>query len=280
VKLGAEKDRLAPTSLGLSVLNYLLEHFKTLFAYDFTSAMEKRLDRIAEGEEFWKEVLRDTWKSYKDIYDMQNSVSGTTNSDRRKELGESLVAITTKKGPLLMKEDPDKDKDKTVFYGWPPKLAFQDITLEVAKEFIAKEAVKKLGKQLGMIEEHPVVLKSGPYGFYAEWKDKKLSCEENATLEELEEKFMNQLSNVLRRIGDFEFRNGPYGVYMFKVSAKKKEFVSIPANLVETLEDLTEGGCVAIFQHGIQLKAKQRVNGSGGRGGFRGRGRGGRGRGR
>ena len=64
--MGGEKDRLTPTPLGSKVLSYLTEHFDDLFDYSFTAQMESRLDKIAEGTEEWKQVLRDTWSAYKD----------------------------------------------------------------------------------------------------------------------------------------------------------------------------------------------------------------------
>ena len=56
-KLGAEKSKLVPTDLGRSVLQFLLQHFNDLFDYSFTAQMEKRLDKIAEGKEHWKQSL-------------------------------------------------------------------------------------------------------------------------------------------------------------------------------------------------------------------------------
>ena len=61
MKVGGEKDVLVPTALGRSVLTFLLQHFQDLFNYDFTAKMETRLDQTAEGQEPWKQVLRDTW---------------------------------------------------------------------------------------------------------------------------------------------------------------------------------------------------------------------------
>jgi DNA topoisomerase-1 len=38
-KVGAEKNKLVPTELGRSVLNFILKHFNDLFDYGFTSQM-------------------------------------------------------------------------------------------------------------------------------------------------------------------------------------------------------------------------------------------------
>lgn len=116
IKVGGEKDVLAPTALGRSVLTFLLQHFQDLFNYDFTAKMETRLDHIAEGQEPWKQVLRDTWTAYKERHqELMHKKVDTNSPDRRREFSGGLIAIQSRKGPLLMRESADGDKDKTVF---------------------------------------------------------------------------------------------------------------------------------------------------------------------
>ena len=290
-KLGAEKDRLVPTPLGLSVIEYLLKNFQTLFDYTFTASMEQRLDNIANGTQPWKDVVKDTWNSYKTIYATQ-CVSKTINdagNDRKKEFGDNILAVITKKGPLLLKEDPSKDKTKTVFYGWPSGVSFQNMTLEMAKKFI--EDSTKSCEVVGIYEEKEILRKKGPYGFYVEWNGKKVSCTESSTYDEIVKKLQEpSSSSILKVIGDFEFRKGPYGNYMVKQSAVKKQFVSVPDKI--NLDELTIVNCIAMFQNGLQQKAKFKNNAytkankppstntdtttgnQGSRGGFRGGGRG------
>jgi DNA topoisomerase-1 len=282
IKQGGEKDRLVPTTLGLSVLAYLLANFQDLFAYKFTAEMESRLDKIAEGEEPWKKVVKDTWLSYKERYETQLALkkTGEEKSQFRKELGESIVAIIIKKGPLLLKESDDKDKDKTIFYGWPPSVKFEDITLEKARAFISTAEKTRVGEVLGILDEKEVIKKKGPYGFYVECDGKRLSCKEETTFEEVKELLERQAENPSKRIGQFEIKKGPYGLYMYKWGATKKEFVSVSAGT--NIDELTEGGCIALFQFGLQQKAKSKAYGSGfsrnegsaNRGRGRGRGRG------
>jgi DNA topoisomerase-1 len=81
-KVGAEKNKLVPTDLGRSVLTFLLQHFTDLFEYDVTSHMEKRLDRIGEGVELWKDVLHDTWNSYKERYETLTSGAAQKSEER------------------------------------------------------------------------------------------------------------------------------------------------------------------------------------------------------
>jgi len=52
------EKRFIPSSVGLTVVNFLKEHFKTIMDYDFTAEMEEDLDRIARAEKKWKAVMK------------------------------------------------------------------------------------------------------------------------------------------------------------------------------------------------------------------------------
>lgn len=51
--------RFGATATGMTVNDFLVEHFKTFMDYDFTAEMEENLDRISRGEKPWKEVVRE-----------------------------------------------------------------------------------------------------------------------------------------------------------------------------------------------------------------------------
>lgn len=54
-----EEKHFAPTDLGRVVCDHLREHFKTLMDVTFTAKMEALLDKVAEGEQDWVQLLRD-----------------------------------------------------------------------------------------------------------------------------------------------------------------------------------------------------------------------------
>ena len=281
-KVGGEKNRLAPTVLGKNVLIYLLEHFNDLFQYDFTARMEKQLDSIAEGKEAWKKVLKDTWNTYKDRYIELKSQASTVSSERRRVFGD-IVAVIGKKGPLLLKESADGDKDKTIFYGWPEGITFSLLTEEQAIAFATNAIKGKEGESLGSHEGHPVTKKQGKFGWYASWNGRTVSCKEDTDFEEIIEKFSGQ--QVGTKVGQFEIRTGPYGLYMFKtaVTGPSRKFVSVPQGI--DLESVTEEELITIFQAGLKQKAKSSAYGAntntrGGGSGSTWRGGRGRGRGR
>jgi DNA topoisomerase I len=61
-----ERDakRFVATVIGITVCDFLVEHFKTVLDYDFTAEMEEDLDRIARGEKKWKKIVRNFWSPF------------------------------------------------------------------------------------------------------------------------------------------------------------------------------------------------------------------------
>lgn len=292
-KVGAEKDKLTPTDLGVRILEFCLREFSGLFDYAFTSRMEARLDSIAEGKEPWKQLCRDTWSSYKDTVDRlkKNGAGADAKNSRVKEFPGGLKAVLSKKGPILLKEDESGDKEKTQFYGWIEGLKFEDMTEEAATALVEKKA---LGTEAawGEFEGEAVLLKSGPFGKYYQCGLVRIPAQEDDTVDSVQGRLTAKKNSVLHSLGDFEFRTGQYGVFMFKkttAKGKKPAFVGLPEGLDP--KSLTEEAAIRIYQTGLQQKARSKAIGSetkegdtgttSFRGGFRGRGRGGfRGRGR
>jgi hypothetical protein len=214
---------------------------------------------------------------------------GAQQNTRVKEFSGGLKAVLSKKGPLLLIEDASGDKEKTKFFGWIEGLDFQAITEEMAKAHMEKSLKEKEEKSWGEFEEEKILEKTGPYGKYFQCGNLRIPFQEGDTLELVQQRLNAKKNSVLHTLGDFEFRTGQYGVFMFKkttAKGKKPAFVGLPEGLDP--KSLTEEAAIRIYQTGLQQKARSKAIGAngeqtegGGRGGFGGRGRGGfRGRGR
>jgi DNA topoisomerase-1 len=259
-KVGAEKNKLVPTDLGRSVLNFMLKHFNDLFDYGFTSQMEKRLDQVAEGNEMWKQVLRDMWNSYKDRYnDLSSkqqikSKEGETNA-RIKEFSNGLKAVQSKKGPLLLIEKAKKED--TEFLGWPSGVAFEDMTEEVALKFKDDAAKKKRGDEVGEWNGQAILKKTGKFGDYLQCGEVSIPYqageEIEKTVERLEAK-QNGGAGVIKQFKEYVVRTGQYGPYIMKTSLKKAQFVSLPKG-VDTAT-LTEKEVDAYYKTGLESKKR------------------------
>ncbi len=58
------KKNLVPTELGMIVNELMSEHFKNIVDVAFTANMEINLDKIEEGKENWREVIRDFYSPF------------------------------------------------------------------------------------------------------------------------------------------------------------------------------------------------------------------------
>jgi DNA topoisomerase-1 len=261
-KQGAEKNKLAPTDLGRSVLRFMLDHFDDLFNYGFTSQMEKRLDKIAEGAEVWKNALKDMWESYKDRYETllekQQLKSKGGESERIKEFSNGLKAIISKKGPLLLVEGATKEDTK--FIGWPKGVDFQDMTEEKALEFKASEEKRRGGEVIGEYEDKEIIKKSGKFGDYLQCDSLSIPYQAGEALEKTIERFKAKQEggsgskNVLKKFKEYEVRTGQYGPYIIKTSLKIAKFVSVPKGT--DIEGMLEKEVERLYKDGLENKKK------------------------
>jgi len=269
-KMGGEKKKLVPTALGLQCLSFLEKNFSHLFDFKFTSQMETRLDLVEKGTEPWKQVLRDTWATYKDKYESmkgtRSTASGTaigatgTDNPKLKTFGtDGLKAVISKKGPLILIEGATKETTK--FFGWPAGVVFDDLTEAVARDFVKKAQETKAATEepIGTFEGQPVFRKTGKFGNYITTGTTNLSVLPTDTWEQIEEKLKAKAaspSGTLKTFKEYEIRNGPYGPYMFKTSLKKKVFVSVPKSI--DVNTITEATVAELYIQLCQRKAGSR----------------------
>ena len=62
-----EKKSLKPTELGFIIDEIMNDYFNTIVDVDFTAGMEKRFDAIEEGDEEWKNTIREFYKPFVDM---------------------------------------------------------------------------------------------------------------------------------------------------------------------------------------------------------------------
>ncbi len=115
---------------------------------------------------------------------------------------------------------------------------------------------KQQSTAIGDHEGQPILKKSGPYGVYAECAGVKVPWTAEDTTETLIAKLTKKTEAALHTLGAFEFRNGPYGVYMFKkeLVGKARKFVGVPTGVDPKV--LTVEAAIKIYQTGLQQKAK------------------------
>lgn len=61
-----EEGRFFPTKIGITVTDFLVEHFPDVLDLKFTALMEDKLDKIATGDAKWKEIIGTFYAPFKD----------------------------------------------------------------------------------------------------------------------------------------------------------------------------------------------------------------------
>lgn len=70
-----EKKNLLPTDLGFTVTEIMEKYFENIVDTKFTANVEDELDKIAEGDIFWKEVLRKFYTPFsKDLKEAEKNI--------------------------------------------------------------------------------------------------------------------------------------------------------------------------------------------------------------
>jgi DNA topoisomerase-1 len=235
-KIAGQKQKMFPTILGKQVYEFCMKEFKELFDYGFTKQMEDRLDLVESGSEEWRKLCSDTYNSYKDKYEQLKKVPAKEISNSKKiVLADGYEAVMGKFGPVLV-------KDKA-FLGWPEGVSFKDITDVHIKQFISTPDI------FGYHEGEMLVRKKGKFGEYIVYNGTNISLKPGDTVESLIERSKSK-SETLHTLGEYVFKNGPYGIYMMKkitAKGKKPVFVSIPSGL--DVKALTEEAAKKIYEN-------------------------------
>jgi len=242
-EFGAEKGKLVIQPLGVFVIQFLIQHFDSLFNYQYTKDMEDHLDKIAHGEkEPWFEICEITWRQVASICD-------ALKKEKKREIQIDADHIFTigKYGPVIKCTRPSEGEgdNKCV-----KKATFLSVRkdLDIGKvergEYSLEEIVedkKESGQEpLGEYQGHPLFIKRGKYGRYAAWGSQKKSLAafgnrptENLLLEDVVAEIEKhgvpvdgetKVSPIVRIVSDnISIRRGKYGEYIFYKTAKMKK---------------------------------------------------------
>ena len=161
---GKEKNRLAPTDIGMVVNDYLETQFSSIMDYHFTANVEKEFDRVAEGEITWIDMIRGF---YDPFHVLVNSAIGT-QSDRSTQparvlgidpkTGLTVKARIGRYGPMVELENAEGEKGQ--FASLKKGQLIESITLEEALELFA------LPRNLGELDGESLMVGVGKFGPY------------------------------------------------------------------------------------------------------------------
>jgi len=166
-----EKDgkKMVTTERGMQANDYLSDKFDSFFNTKFTSEMEDRLDDIAGGKEFWKDILTEKWQHLVKIFD---TIIPTASKqlDEGKSMyqiccyGSSTAVDTGNKCPECNTAISKKTGKFGIYYTCETKgckAKFDKVTGEILEAQEAEDT-----GNLCHICNTPVLERSGKYGVY------------------------------------------------------------------------------------------------------------------
>ena len=192
---GNEKNKLVLQELGKQTIEFLVPNYSTLFSYAYTKHLEEQLDEIAKGERKWYDICKEC----------EEEIMKSKPLDKY-EIDDSHTLMLGKNGAVIKHTKLDGTAEfKSV------KKTPIDITKLKDKKYDLEDLLE-MPEILGIHEGSEIRLKSGPYGAYLEWKDKKVSIKKPMTLEIA---ISHLEKNVIRTLRpDLSIMSGKYGPYL------------------------------------------------------------------
>ena len=209
---GAEKSKLFPTDLGLVVTDFLNQHFNEVMDYSFTANIEKKFDKIAEGDLVWNDMVSEFYGPF------HEGVTHTLETAERavgervlgvSEDGKPIIARMGRYGPMVQKGAQD-DEEKPVFAKLKSNQSIETIQLEEALELF------KLPLMLGEFEGQEVSVNIGRFGPYVKWGEQFISLPRG------EEPTDVDLQRAIEVIKAKQIEDAPIGFYDEKPITKGK----------------------------------------------------------
>ena len=158
---GAERNKLAPTDIGIVVNDFLIKHFSSIVDYNFTAEVEAQFDVIADGRKDWQKMIGEFYKPFKTLVDEaleSERESGERILGTDPSTGKQVLVRIGRFGPMAQLGLTD-DEDKK-FSSLRSTQTLRSITLDEALMLF------KLPRKLGEYEGKVVSTSIGRFGPY------------------------------------------------------------------------------------------------------------------
>ena len=224
---GAEKQKLVIQPVGTLTIEFLLQYYQDMFSYEYTKNMECELDKVSSGElADWAAICRECVAEIK-----RQSMPVSQITKQSYLIQDGYEFVFEKYGPSIK----HTLEDGTVEY----IAARKDVDLEKLKanEYTLDDLIETTERNIGKIENQDVYVKTGRYGMYVEYGDKRISIKspdlsfENITIDDVEKLVETpKEKSVLRELNSqMDIRRGQYGAYVYykRPDMKKPQFLNI-----------------------------------------------------
>ena len=176
-EFGNEKGKLVISQVGIIVMDFLENNFKSIFEYEYTRNMENELDKICNGENSSNLICSMCNKEIENLCIKLKEESIIKRHEIR--IDDSNTYMIGKYGPVIKNTSKDSvtGKDVVTF-----KAVNKDIDihrLENGKykldDIISIESNKITSICVGKYEGHDLIVRKGKYGLYMTWGKSKKS---------------------------------------------------------------------------------------------------------
>lgn len=174
--VGATKNMLYPTDMGMLVCDFLDDHFEEIMNYGFTAQIEQEFDLIANGDKEWTKMLGKFYHPFHDlvgktIKDAERA-TGERILGKDAESGRTVLVRMSKLGPVVQmgKTEELTEHEKPKYGNLKPGQSMESITFDEAMELF------KLPKVVGV---HPdgseIIVGAGRFGPYIKYHETFIS---------------------------------------------------------------------------------------------------------
>ncbi len=205
---GAVKNRLFPSDLGITVSDFLSEHFGKIMDYNFTAGIEEKFDKIAAGNREWTAMLEDFYKPFhanvEDTLENAERATGERILGKDPETGRTLLTRITRNGPVAQIGTPEElgEEEKPKYANLRPTQSIETITFEEAMKLF------ELPRVLGSYKGAELSIGVGRYGPYVKYGDKKY-----VSIPKGEDPLKLSEERALELVAEKEKADAPVGTY-------------------------------------------------------------------
>jgi len=166
---GNEKNKLVILPVGIIVIEFLIANFNGFFSYNYTEAMEHKLDMIAKNNKLWSSLCSECYD------ELTKNVSLIKSDKFSLTIDDTHALMIGKFGPVI--KCVDKNNNKISFLAAKKDLDMDKLRLlvSISLEDVLDEPVESRSVILGKYKGQDLFVKKGKYGLYVQWLDNRHS---------------------------------------------------------------------------------------------------------
>jgi DNA topoisomerase I len=262
--VGAEKQKLFASDIGMVVTDFLAQHFEQVMNYKFTANVEGDLDEVSMGKANWIKTIDKIYKPFHAIVEATAQDAERATGERilgkHPQSGRTVLTRVAKYGPLVQIGTTEEmpEGEKPLYANLQPNQSIESISLEEALTLF------QLPKTLGKHKDIDVVISSGRYGAYIKYGTS------NINLPKTTDPMTVELPLAVRLIDEKLAADAPIGHYQDKPITKgagrfgpfvkwNDIYVSIPKRPNLSFDTINEAQAVVLIEEKNKKEAERYI---------------------